>query len=296
MSDASATAGFQRIAEASLQERVDGQVFPVGAQVPGRWIRLTVKSGYGPSGLGLNRFRARGTRLSTTPSPNVTGTYATRNGAMRIKQEGASVLGCYDLHGGTFEGGIEGRVVKLTWREKTEDHNAGAAFLVFANDGQRWAGLFSYTGEDPNIGRFWTGAKRGSDAGSCPNWAGGIEQQLAKDLEEFGRARVYGINFDSDSDRIRDESRPVLDHVAAMLKARPQWKITIEGHTDSTASAEHNQALSERRAKAVRQYLENATIAADRLSAVGYGASRPVASNETALGRAQNRRVELVKQ
>jgi outer membrane protein OmpA-like peptidoglycan-associated protein len=81
-----------------------------------------------------------------------------------------------------------------------------------------------------------------------------------------------------------------------MLKARPQWKITIEGHTDSTASSQHNQELSERRANAVRRHLENAAIAATRLNAVGYGATRPVAANETALGRAQNRRVELVKQ
>jgi len=296
MSDASATAGFNKIAEVSLQERVDGQAFATSAQVPGRWIRLNVKDGFAPTGLGINRFRARGTRLTTTPSPNVSGTYSTRNGAMRIKQEGASVIGCYDVHAGTVAGGIEGRVVKLTWHENAEEHSEGAAFLVFSSDGQRWAGLFSYKGEDPNTGRFWTGTKRGSDAESCPNWTGGIEQQMIKDIEEFGRARVYGINFDSDSDRIREDSRPVLDHVAAMLKARAQWKITIEGHTDSTASAQHNQELSGRRAKAVSQYLETAGVAAARLNAVGYGATRPLAANETALGRAQNRRVELAKQ
>jgi outer membrane protein OmpA-like peptidoglycan-associated protein len=81
-----------------------------------------------------------------------------------------------------------------------------------------------------------------------------------------------------------------------MLKARPQWSITIEGHTDSTATAEHNQDLSERRAQAVRQYLESAGIVTARLSTAGYGATRPVSSNDTPLGRAQNRRVELVKQ
>ena len=296
MSDTSAAAGFNKIADVSLQERADGQTFPASAQVPGRWIRLNVRNGYGSNGLGINRFRARGTRLTTTPFPNVSGTYSTRNGAMHIKQEGASVLGCYELHAGTADGGIEGRVLKLTWHEKVEEHSEGAAFMVFSSDGQRWAGLFSYKGEDPNTGRFWTGTKRGSDPGTCPNWAGGIEQQMAKDIEEFGRTRVYGINFDSDSDRIREESRPVLDHVAAMLKTRPQWKITIEGHTDSTASAQHNQELSERRAKAVSQYLANAAVSADRLNAVGYGATRPVAANETALGRAQNRRVELAKQ
>ena len=237
MSDTSATAGFSRIAEVSLQERIDNQVFPAAAQVPGRWLRLEVRNGYGGDALGITRFRARGKRLTTTPFPNVSGTYSTRNGALRIRQEGASVIGCYDDRGGTVEGGIEGRVVKLTWHEKAQGQDEGAAFLVFSSDGARWAGLFSYKGEDPNSGRFWTGSRRGSDTGTCPNWAGGIEQQIAEDLEAFGRARVYGINFDSDSDRLRDESRPVLDHVAAMIKARPQWKITIEGHTDSTAGA-----------------------------------------------------------
>jgi outer membrane protein OmpA-like peptidoglycan-associated protein len=295
VSDTSAKEGFSKIADVSLQERVDNQVFPVSASVPGRWIRLNVKSGYNPASVGLGRFRARGTRLTNTPFANVTGTYSTRNGAMHIRQDGTSVVGCYEYHQGTVEGGVEGRIMKLTWHEK-EPVNEGAAFMVFSSDGQKWAGLYSYKGEDPNTGRFWTGTKSTSDVGTCPGWPGSIEDQMAKDLEEFGRARIYGINFDSDSDHIRDESRPTLDHVAAMLKARPQWSITIEGHTDSTATAEHNQDLSERRAQAVRQYLESAGIVTARLSTAGYGATRPVSSNDTPLGRAQNRRVELVKQ
>jgi OmpA-OmpF porin, OOP family len=294
MSDTSAKEGFNSIADVSLQDRVDNQVFPVGAQAPGRWIRLNIKNGYASNYLGINRFRARGTRLTDTPFPNVSGTYASRNGKMYIRQDGTSVVGCYEEHGGTLEGGIDGRVMKLTWHEK-EPASEGAAFMVFSGDAQRWAGLYSYKGEDPNTGRFWTGTKSSTAVGTCPGWAGGIEQQMTKDIEEFGRARVYGINFDSDSARIREESRPTLDHVASMLKARAQWNITIEGHTDSTASAQHNQELSERRASAVGEYLVNAGITASRLNAVGYGATKPVSTNDTALGRAQNRRVELVK-
>ena len=90
--------------------------------------------------------------------------------------------------------------------------------------------------------------------GTCAQWAGGIQEQLTKDLEEFGRARVYGINFDSDSDHIKDESKPTLDKIVAMLKAKPDWKITIEGHTDSTSTPQHNQELSERRARSVKSY------------------------------------------
>ena len=180
MSDTSAKAGFNKIADVALQDRVDDQTFPASAQMPGRWIRLNVKNGYGPSGLGLNRFRARGTRLTTTPFPNVSGTYATRNGAMHIQQEGASVIGCYELHAGTVEGGIEGRVMKLTWHEKVEEHSEGAAFLVFSDDAQRWAGLFSYKGEDPNTGRFWTGTKRGSDRGAVRTGPAGSSSRWRK--------------------------------------------------------------------------------------------------------------------
>jgi flagellar motor protein MotB len=296
MSDASAKAGFAKLVDATLKEREDGQVFPIAAQVPGRWIRVTVKTSYGTASTGLGRFRAIGTRLAPPASVNVSGTYATRNGDMHIRQDGTAVVGCYTEHGGTFEGGVEGRVLKLTWREKVPEHPEGGAFMVFSDDTQRFNGLFSYKGEDPNTGRFWVGTKRGAAVGTCPGWLGDVEKQLAKNLEESGRARVYGINFDTDSDRIRDESRPTLERIVAILKARPQWSLTLEGHTDSTSTPQHNQDLSERRAKSVGKYLEAAGVAAGRLKTVGFGDTKPVASNATALGRAQNRRVELVKQ
>src|SRR5207253_6763271 len=131
------------------------------------------------------------------------------------------------------------------------------------------------------------GPKKSDDTGTCPGWAGGIEEQIAKDLAESGRTRVYGINFDTDSDKIKDESKPTLDKIAAVLKSKPDWKITIEGHTDSTATAEHNQQLSERRAASVKAYLQTAGIDGSRLTAVGYGATKPVADNSTEFGRAQ---------
>ena len=111
----------------------------------------------------------------------------------------------------------------------------------------------------------------------------------------LGRARVYGINFDTDSDTIKDESKPTLDLVASVLKSNADMKVTVEGHTDSTATPEHNQDLSTRRANAVRQYLVGAGIDAARLDAAGFGATKPVATNDNALGRAANRRVELAR-
>ncbi|HYP53259.1 MAG TPA: OmpA family protein [Pyrinomonadaceae bacterium] len=122
------------------------------------------------------------------------------------------------------------------------------------------------------------------------------ESEITKDLEEMGRARVYGINFDTGSDVIKPDSRPVLDKVVGALRQRPEWKLTIEGHTDSTASAAFNQQLSERRSLAVKNYLQANGIEASRLSTVGYGASKPISDNNTDLGRQLNRRVELIRQ
>src|SRR5262245_7861871 len=116
---------------------------------------------------------------------------------------------------------------------------------------------------------------------------------------ESRRIVLRGINFDFNKYNIKREFAPVLDEAAQILKDNPSIKVTIEGHTDSIGSDSYNQRLSERRARAVKHYLESRGIAADRLDAVGYGESRPVAPNKTPNGkdnpegRAMNRRAEL---
>ena len=111
-----------------------------------------------------------------------------------------------------------------------------------------------------------------------------------------GRVATHGVLFDTGSDRIRGESKPTLDQIGAMLTAHPDLSLAIEGHTDNVGSAASNQALSERRAAAVRQMLiTKYGIAATRLTSKGFGATKPAASNDTPEGRQENRRVELVK-
>jgi len=85
-----------------------------------------------------------------------------------------------------------------------------------------------------------------------------------------------------------------MDYLAAFLNKYPDRKVLIEGHTDSTGSASLNQGLSERRAQSVKTALMGRGISFDRIDTVGYGMDRPVASNDTAAGRQQNRRVEVV--
>jgi outer membrane protein OmpA-like peptidoglycan-associated protein len=298
VSDVSATSGFQKIADVSLQDKTDKQSFPVTAAVSGRWVRLNVKNNWGSSDyIELMDFRGFGKQLTHTVFANASGTYETNFGNFHLKQEGTSVTGCYEHAGGLLTGGIEGRIMKFTWTEEGPDKKKGPAIMVFDPSGQQMFGLWWYDTDSQGAGSDWNGKKISSDIGSCPHWAGsGAEATMQKELEEAGRTRVYGINFDTNSDVIRDESKPTIDKMAAMLKAKPDWKLMIEGHTDSSGGDAQNLPLSQRRADSVKAYLVNAGIAGGRLTAKGFGASQPLAGNETATGRAQNRRVELAKQ
>ena len=111
-----------------------------------------------------------------------------------------------------------------------------------------------------------------------------------------GRAQIPDIYFSSGSDRIREESEVRLQEIANMLKRHPDWKLNGEGHTDSFAEEDFNLRLSQRRAAAVKSALVTRYgIDASRLTPQGFGETRPRASNKTPVGRAHNRRVELVR-
>jgi outer membrane protein OmpA-like peptidoglycan-associated protein len=120
--------------------------------------------------------------------------------------------------------------------------------------------------------------------------------QLEKSLASTGRADVYDIYFTFNSDQIRDESEPRLKEIANALNNHPDWKLSVEGHTDGIGSNNYNVDLSRRRAAAVKDALvERYKIDPGRLTTTGFGASRPKDSNDTLEGRAHNRRVELVR-
>jgi len=102
-----------------------------------------------------------------------------------------------------------------------------------------------------------------------------------------------GTQFAFNSAELTPEARAILDENAAVLERETDVKVRIEGHTDSTGPEAYNQGLSERRAKAVEEYLISKGVSADRLEIMGYGPSSPIAPNDTKEGRAMNRRVEL---
>lgn len=102
------------------------------------------------------------------------------------------------------------------------------------------------------------------------------------------------VTFATDSAEVTPAFYGTLDQVAATIAEYQDTRVAVAGHTDSTGSDSYNQQLSERRAQAVASYLTGRGVAATRVTTVGYGETRPVASNETADGRQQNRRVEIV--
>jgi outer membrane protein OmpA-like peptidoglycan-associated protein len=104
---------------------------------------------------------------------------------------------------------------------------------------------------------------------------------------------LRGVNFEFNKDRLTLNAKTILDQVGDALRARPDIKVEIAGHTDGIGSVGYNQKLSERRAASVKRYLVEKGIAGDRMTTIGYGKSRPIADNKTDEGRALNRRVEL---
>lgn len=130
-------------------------------------------------------------------------------------------------------------------------------------------------------------AKRATDA--LKKWAQVIENERGLVI-----TLSSGILFETGKSELRTASLQRLDQVAELLQQSPERKIQVEGYTDSRGSESMNQTLSRSRAESVRNYLLQRGIDANRITAVGYGEDRPVATNDTVEGRANNRRVEIV--
>lgn len=127
-------------------------------------------------------------------------------------------------------------------------------------------------------------------------------EEMRRDLEGAKIERIgegikitfeSGLLFDVDKYDLRPQSQENLRKLAAILNKYPETNIIIEGHTDSTGTREYNLTLSERRARAVAHYLAQLGVSSSRFSVMGYGPDQPIASNDTAEGRQQNRRVDL---
>lgn len=167
------------------------------------------------------------------------------------------------------------------------------------------AGALSGDGSTSRRDRALIGAAVGAAAGAGIGvYMDRQEQQLRENLQgsriEIDRRgddivlnMPSGVTFGFDSADLTSEARGSLNEVANVLAQYQDTRVSIAGHTDSTGDASYNQRLSERRAQAVASYLSQNGVSSTRLNTSGYGATQPVASNDSEQGRAQNRRVEI---
>ena len=289
--------GFAAVATPSLAQAKDHQKFVLKIPATGRYVRLTVLNNWGDAKYTeIMNFFAYGKPLGKRSLPDNTGTFASSYGNFRMQQSGSAVNGCYEHNNGLIEnGGFEGRVLRFTWTEGDipGPRHGGPAMLIFHDDGQSFTGYWWHDGDKGAPAGSWLGKRVAKEVGSCPHWKPG--NGVVDQLKSEGRARLYGILFDTDSNHLKAESKPTLDALISAARSQPAWSFGIEGYTDNVGGDAHNQALSEKRALSVKAYLVAAGVDASRLSTQGFGASHPVSSNDTELGRSQNRRVEVVK-
>jgi len=123
--------------------------------------------------------------------------------------------------------------------------------------------------------------------------AGAVNKDMSSDLKTNCHVAIYGVLFDFNKSTIQPASDPVLQQILDLLKKNLTQKIEVQGHTDNVGGDAYNQTLAEARARAIVAWLTQHGIAADRLTAKGFGKTRPIADNATDAGRAKNRRVEI---
>jgi hypothetical protein len=142
---------------------------------------------------------------------------------------------------------------------------------------------------------LWTTIHAGGEVYTIDVADAGTED-IGKELDKDCHVALYGILFDFNKATLRPDSNPVLQKVLALLQSRPTLKLEVQGHTDNVGSDDYNLKLSDARATTVADWLIAKGIAADRVTAKGYGLRQPIADNGGDEGRAKNRRVELKKQ
>ncbi|MFY0601723.1 MAG: OmpA family protein [Cyclobacteriaceae bacterium] len=131
----------------------------------------------------------------------------------------------------------------------------------------------------------------------CPHESGPVENngcpELSTEETSILKDALEGVQFKTDSDELVGDSNAKLDQVVALLNKHEDFKLKISGYTDNTGDPAYNVDLSDKRAHAAESYIVSKGIDASRVSAKGYGAENPIADNDSAEGRAKNRRVEF---
>lgn len=166
-------------------------------------------------------------------------------------------------------------------------YNAPATtYVIRRDDGNIWVHLVTNSAQ----GWYIVGREQGFEQTASILSADALKEAIDRD----GKATVQ-VNFATDASEILPASKPQIDAIATMLKEQPNLRLAVNGHTDNTGNAGHNQRLSEQRAASVKLALVALGVEAGRLTSKGFGSTEPVADNGSEEGKARNRRVELVR-
>ncbi len=185
-----------------------------------------------------------------------------------------------------YENQFKARGGRLVYKNSV---NTEATIMMPLGAGERWMSLYI-----PNDGEVIEMAV--IETAAMKQKVEFTADEMAEQLAASGTVTLHGILFDTGKSNIKPESDPVLEQVAEVLKKDAGLKLRIEGHTDNVGAKVANLTLSRGRAAAVKAALVAKGIDTGRLTAEGFGDTKPVGDNSTDQGRAQNRRVELVKQ
>lgn len=300
----SADAGFTPLATLTIEiEKKEPQRFPVAQPRAVRWLKIRMVDRYTPQdsdvdGALFSELSGYGTQEKREVGENeFTGVWNLRRGydvsrnVMELHQNGDQITGCQVVGG--QEGKITGTAVDGLARLVTTTVQGGrtvstSSFLLVTTEWEIHgvqslpAGLRPFSGVPAAEGIT-------TPCSEIPEPKNPITEALEAGLT----AILYGIHFDVDSDLLRPDARPALEQILEALQAGANLAVVIEGHTDSDGSDAHNLDLSQRRAQSVVNWLTERGIAADQLTPVGKGEGEPIAKNDSASGKAMNRRVEV---
>ncbi|MCH7226192.1 OmpA family protein [Haloferula sp. A504] len=305
-SSESAEAGFAPLAKLIIEiEKEEPQTFPVSEPRPVRWLRVRFVDRYTPQAndadsVLFSELRGYGTQEARTVEENAfTGVWNLRRGhdvsqnLIELRQKGDQIEGCQVVGGqdGTIRGTVVdgvARLVTTTTQGARKVSTPSIALITIEGEihgvQSLHAGLRPFSGV-PSEDSITTPCSK------TPEPMNPVTEALEAGLP----AILYGIRFDVDSDVLRPDATPALEQILEALETTPYLAIVIEGHTDSDGGDDHNLDLSQRRAQAVVNWLTEKGIAGERLTPKGKGEAEPIASNDSATGKAMNRRVEVEK-
>jgi outer membrane protein OmpA-like peptidoglycan-associated protein len=269
-----------------------------------RIIRISILSNYGNKEFTeLTEFKAFGVPvLKDLNTINFDGTWNSNWDNVTFNQTKSLFDGHYVFNQGVIRfGGVNRNQLSYTWIEKVINRE-GQTIMFMNQEGNRLTGIWCHDNDWAHFG-FWI-LTRPKDFPFEPYVATVAKEtysvntrvvdEMSNQLQKNKKLIVYGINFLTGSAEILESSKQVLVQIAEVLKASPELKVRIEGHTDHVGTAEYNQSLSQKRAASVMAFFVDAHgIQSGRLTALGKGESTPIAGNETEVGKSANRRVEI---